>query len=178
MLVQIPASEIEPCLGGKLISPHNVSNQRRSDAPLWWKEKTASNRKQHVGRGCLGCCLGACGLSVTFESPRDRCSSLMSLKGRIRGFCFFFLVGFFPPGQPCAIHPTHGSVLQSWNKWHSKLQRTWKFGKFPLDENVNDRPLTWPSWPVCALCCSDNVVCLQDILWKSLEEKPRCSRAE
>lgn len=86
--------------------------------------KTGSNRKQHVGIDWLGCCLGACAPSVTLESPHDRCSSLMSLKGRIRVFFFFFFV-FFPQGQPRSIHPTHGSVLQSWNKWHSTLQRMW-----------------------------------------------------
>lgn len=103
--------------------------------------KTGSNRKQHVGIGWLGCCLGACAPSVTLESPHDRCSSLMSLKGRIRVFCFFFvsfshkanrapyilhMAAFYSPGTNGTAHCSACEV------------------KFPLHEYVNDRtqPLT------------------------------------
>lgn len=69
--------------------------------------KTGSNRKQHVGIGWLGCCccLGACAPSVTLESPHDRCSSLMSLKGRIRVFFLFFFCLF--PTRPTALHTSY-----------------------------------------------------------------------
>lgn len=99
--------------------------------------KTGGNRKQRVGIGWLGSCLGACAPSVTLESLHDRCSSLMGLNGCMRVFFVLLLLSFSHKANraPYILHMaafyspgTNGTV-------HCSACEV----KCPLDEYVNDR---------------------------------------
>lgn len=142
-LVQIPASEIEPSLGGEIISQHNMSNQRQSDSVLVEGKMCPLDIKLQVrecsmlGLAWLGCCLDACAPCVTLESPYDRCSSLMSLK-RIQ--VFFLSFSHKANHAPYILHMAAFYSLGTNGRAHCSACEV----KFPLDEHVNDRtqPLT------------------------------------
>lgn len=149
-LVRIPASEIEPCRGGEIVSPHNMSNQRHGEAVLWWgrgdvetcpldirRQVTESNM---LGVGWLG---GACALSVT---PRQVLKSY-ECEGPHKSFSFsFFLVVGFSHKDHRAPYILHMAEFYSLGT-NGTASCSECEEKFPLDENVNDRtpPLTRPS---------------------------------
>lgn len=105
-LVQIPASEIEPCLGGEIVSQHNMSNQRQSDTLFWWKEETrrqvrCKQRKatcrDRVAWVLLGCMCSECDSWVTLWQVLKTYESEE---------------GFF-----CCLSPTRPTALHTSSTW-------------------------------------------------------------